>query len=72
MDRDVQILVVEDEERVRNALSGLLQAWGYSVEVAVDGTKGWEKIGSWGPSVVISDLRMPGLGGLAIGKVLAN
>ncbi len=68
MDRGARVLVVEDEERVRDALNGLLQAWGYNVEVAADGSQGWEKIVSWGPVVVISDLRMPGLGGLELLK----
>ena len=68
MDRGAQILVVEDEERVRDALNGLLQAWGYNVEVAADGSQGWEKIVSWRPVVVISDLRMPGLSGLELLK----
>ncbi len=61
-----RILVVEDDERVRNALSNLLVAWGYSVDIAADGKQGWDKIASGRPMVVISDLRMPGLDGLEL------
>jgi DNA-binding NtrC family response regulator len=68
MAEDKRILVVEDDERVRDALSNLLEAWGYSVERASDGNQGWEKIVSGRPVVVISDLRMPGLGGLELLK----
>jgi len=68
MSADKRILVVEDDERVRTALHGLLSSWGYSVEVAADGTEGWEKIIAAKPAVVVSDLRMPGLDGLELLK----
>ena len=61
-----RILVVEDDERVGNALSSLLETWGYSVDLATDGKQGWEKIEAGRPVVVISDLRMPGLDGLQL------
>ncbi len=63
-----RILVVEDDERVRSALSCLLRSWGYDVDVASDGTQGWEKVASTGPVVVISDLRLPGMSGLELLK----
>lgn len=68
MSKDKQILVVEDDERVRNALCSLLDTWGYNVELATDGNQGWDKIVSVRPVVVISDLRMPGLDGLELLK----
>ena len=68
MERNGPILVAEDDERVRNALGSLLRAWGYNIEVAVDGSEAWEKIASCAPVVVISDLRMPGMGGLELLK----
>jgi len=63
-----RILVVEDDERVRSALHGLLSGWGYSVDLATDGVEGLDKIISGGPVVVISDLRMPGMDGLELLK----
>jgi DNA-binding NtrC family response regulator len=63
-----QILVVEDDERVRNALSSLLSGWGYSVDLATNGIEGLDKIVSGGPVVVISDMRMPGMDGLELLK----
>jgi len=63
-----RILVVEDDERVRGALNGLLSSWGYSVDVATDGAEGLDKIVSGRPIVVISDLRMQGLDGLGLLK----
>ena len=63
-----RILVVEDDERVRNALNRLLSSWGYSVDLANDGTDGLAKILSGRPVVVISDVRMPGLDGFELLK----
>ncbi len=68
MAKSERIVVVEDDERVRTALSDLLQAWDYSVETAVDGSQGWEKITTCNPIVVLSDLRLPGLNGLELLK----
>jgi DNA-binding NtrC family response regulator len=68
MTEDKRILVVEDDERVRNALSSLLSRWGYSVDLATDGIEGLDKIVSGGPVVVISDMRMPGMDGLELLK----
>jgi DNA-binding NtrC family response regulator len=68
MPTEEKILVVEDDERVRNALQSLMEAWGYHADVAVDGAQGWEKITSSSPNIVISDLKMPGLSGLDLLK----
>ena len=68
MARDERILVVEDDQRVRNALAELLRSWSYNVEVAADANEGREKMGSFNPVVVLSDLKMPGLSGLDLLK----
>lgn len=54
---------MEDNPRVRDPLVELLAAWGYEVESAGDGLEALDKIGAFGPAVVVSDLRMPRLGG---------
>src|SRR5487761_33418 len=72
MANNQRILVVEDDERTRTALEDLLRAWGYDLESAADGTEGWEKIVSYGPTVVLSDLKMPGLSGLELLKQTRN
>jgi DNA-binding NtrC family response regulator len=68
MAKEERILVVEDDERVRNALTALLKSWSYNVEVAADASEGREKIVSFNPVVVLSDLKMPGLSGLDLLK----
>jgi DNA-binding NtrC family response regulator len=67
-----KILIVEDEENERTGLAELVSAWGYRAETARDGLEGYEKICSWSPSIVVSDLKMPRMGGLELLERLAS
>ncbi len=66
MVKGTKILIVEDDERVRAALSSLLQGWGYDCYTASDGRQGWEMVVSSAPAVVLCDLLLPGLNGLEL------
>jgi sigma-B regulation protein RsbU (phosphoserine phosphatase) len=61
-----RILVVEDQEASRKGLGALLTAWGYEVEEAADGQEALDMAVASPPAVVISDLVMPTLDGLAL------
>src|SRR6266542_3273771 len=61
-----KVLIVEDEENERTGLAELVSSWGYSAETARDGQEGHEKVLAWSPSIVITDLKMPRLGGLEL------
>ncbi|MGH9445588.1 MAG: sigma-54-dependent transcriptional regulator [Terriglobia bacterium] len=63
-----KILVVEDDERVRQKLAQLLAAWGHRVQTAEDGAAALQIIPAFNPSLIISDLRMPRMGGMALLK----
>jgi two-component system response regulator AtoC len=60
------ILVVDDEEIVRESLSGWLAEDGYRVDVAADGPSALDRIkeGRW--SIMLVDLKMPGMDGLQL------
>jgi DNA-binding NtrC family response regulator len=68
MDKQERVLVVEDDGRVRQALFDLLTSWGYTVKTAENGVEGLEVIASFHPAGVLSDLRMPRMGGLELLK----
>ena len=68
-DRD-QLLVVEDDAAQRVGLQQLLKSWGYAVEVATDGQEALEKAATLRPTIVLSDLVMPGMGGLDLLRAL--
>ena len=59
-----RVLIVEDEENERSGLAELVSAWGYEANTAADGQEGYEKIAAWSPDIVITDLKMPRLGGM--------
>jgi DNA-binding NtrC family response regulator len=61
-----KVLIVEDEEHERSGMAELISAWGFRTETARDGMEGLEMILSWGPDIVVSDLRMPRLDGLGL------
>jgi DNA-binding NtrC family response regulator len=67
-----KVLIVEDEENERTGLAELVSAWGYRAETASDGAEGYEKITNWLPSIVVTDLKMPRMGGLQLLEKIAS
>ena len=64
-----QILVVDDSATVRNEVSSFLAANDLSVEVAVDGKDGLDKLQRDGQiKLVISDVNMPNMDGLTMAE----
>ncbi|MGZ3438966.1 MAG: sigma-54-dependent transcriptional regulator [Polyangia bacterium] len=61
-----RVLIVDDEANARTALAELLRDEGYLVETAADGFKALPKLEEFGPDVVVTDLKMPGLTGLEL------
>jgi DNA-binding NtrC family response regulator len=61
-----RILIVDDEANARNALAELLRDEGYAVDTAPDGAQALPKIEEWSPDLVLTDLKMPGMDGLAL------
>jgi DNA-binding response OmpR family regulator len=62
----MQVLLVEDDERVRRFVLQGLEAEGYSVAVAEDGNCGFERARSEPFDVLVLDVMLPGLDGRAI------
>jgi DNA-binding NtrC family response regulator len=58
------VLVVDDEEIMRDVLETLLSAEGYRVDLAKTGEEGLEAYGRRPYDVVLLDVSMPGMGGL--------
>src|SRR5947209_1059672 len=67
-----KVLIVEDEENARTGLAELISAWGYRTETARDGIEGLEKVVSWSPKIVISDLKMPRMDGIQLLERIAE
>jgi DNA-binding NtrC family response regulator len=67
-----RVLIVEDEENERTGLAELLSSWGYRTDTAVDGLDALEKIPDFAPSIVITDVKMPRMGGMELVEKLAD
>ncbi len=65
-----KILVIEDDQSVREAMVYNLKQEGYAVVSASDGEKGYALIRSELPDLVILDIMLPKLDGLAICRMV--
>ena len=61
----MNILVVDDELGLRHTLTLILQSEGHTVRAASDGASGLELLAQSPADLIICDVRMPGLDGLA-------
>jgi DNA-binding NtrC family response regulator len=59
-----RILVVDDEERLRDSIVEILESWGYSCAVAADGEAALGLVAGGGFDLALVDVRMPLIGGL--------
>jgi serine/threonine-protein kinase PpkA len=60
------ILIVEDDDAIRNNITRLLKLEGYEIVSAVNGREGLERARELKPDVVISDISMPEMDGFAL------
>ena len=67
-----RVLIVEDEENERTGLAELVSGWGYRTDTAFDGVDALEKISIFSPSIVITDVKMPRMGGMELVEKLAD
>jgi two-component system, NtrC family, response regulator AtoC len=59
-----RVLVVDDEENLRLLLRTYLKRHGYLVEVADNGESALALVETFGPDFILTDVRMPRMGGL--------
>jgi len=65
-----RVLIVEDDAAARVGLEQLVKSWGFLAESACDGEEALEKVTSFRPAIVITDLVMPRMDGLALLRAL--
>jgi two-component system response regulator AtoC len=64
MKADYQILIVDDDESIRQMLAAVLEREGYQTIKAKDGEEGLALFRSTAPDIVLMDIRMPGMNGI--------
>lgn len=63
---NMKLLLVEDDERISQALAEALTDQGYAVDLAADGPMGWDLLEAYDYSLVLLDVMLPGLSGIEL------
>lgn len=66
LEKKQTILVIDDDESMRDSCTQILTKDGFLAEIAKDGSSGLEKIKETKPDLVLIDLKMPGINGLEV------
>jgi DNA-binding NtrC family response regulator len=67
-----RVLIVEDDPATRVGLAELVSAWGFQTDVAANGEEAMEKVTTFRPAIIVSDLVMPRMGGLELLRTLRD
>jgi CheY-like chemotaxis protein len=70
--RSVRILVVDDEDLIREMLTRFLSLCGYEVLTAGDGETAVQEVLRHRPDAVVTDMHMPGMNGVHVLRRLRN
>jgi len=62
------ILVIDDDENLRDTIGVMLEQEGFRAIFAADGRSGFEKAVTLKPDLILVDLRLPGMSGIEICK----
>ena len=65
-----RVLIVEDDPATRSGLTELVRTWGFTADEAADGDEALEKVTTFRPSIVVTDLVMPRMSGIELLKAL--
>ncbi len=62
----IHVLIIEDDQFLRDLLKTKLEKEGFRVTTAIDGPEGWQKLQSEPVDVVLLDIILPGFDGFEI------
>ena len=68
--RDIKILVIDDEKEVLDLISGLLKNQGFDVYQAFSGEQGIELFERENPTIILTDINIPDISGIEILKLV--
>ena len=72
MSATLKILVVDDEEAMREVLRERLESWGFEVAVAADGAGAERRVSTFDPDAILSDVVLPDASGIDLLKLIRS
>lgn len=67
-----KVLVIDDNQEIRENVSEILDLGGYSTRMAEDGKSGLRLAAEWLPDLIVCDIMMPGIDGYGVLQVLSG
>jgi DNA-binding NtrC family response regulator len=65
-----KVLVVDDDRRIRESVARNIKSWGFNVEQASDGQEALQKLETFEPHLLVTDLMMPRMDGFDLLRAL--
>jgi DNA-binding NtrC family response regulator len=72
MSQAERVLIVDDDDATRAGLAELVRTWGFATDAAANGEEALQLITSFRPSIVVTDMVMPRMDGLALLRALKD
>ncbi len=67
-----KILIADDNENIRDALTYLLEDEGYALSMAKDGSDTLKKVREFHPDILFLDIMMPEMNGYEVCRIIKN
>ena len=72
MDKHARILVVDDDENIRNTMKTILEDEGYIVDLAASGSEAIQKTKKSAYNIALLDIRLPDIEGVELLKLIKD
>jgi DNA-binding NtrC family response regulator len=72
LDRNVRILIVDDDESIRKTMKAILEDEGYKVDLAASGKEAVQRTNSTDYNLAILDIRLPDMEGIELLKLMKD
>ena len=72
MDKHAKILVVDDDENIRNSMKTILEDEGYLVDLAATGSEAIQKTKEKAYNIALLDIRLPDMEGVELLKLMKD
>ena len=66
MNQDIKIIIIDDDQSIVEALTEMLELEGFKIQSFFDAEEALASLGTDSPAVILSDVRMPKMDGLAL------